>query len=126
MPTIEHTAIAATDTRALAEWYVSVLDFQIVFDSEGDPPVFFIKDDKDAMIEIVPLGPDGIAAGGVSNHLALLVEDFDAAKADLEARGVVFDPESGVPFFGGTRIAFFSDPDGHRIQILSRGRDILG
>src|SRR3954452_16306587 len=47
-----------------------------------------------------------------NNHpIALHVEDFKAAKAELESRGVEF--KSGVIDSGVCRQAFFADPDGN-------------
>jgi catechol 2,3-dioxygenase-like lactoylglutathione lyase family enzyme len=54
-----------------------------------------------------------------NNHpLELRVEDFEAAKAELESRGVEFEGEtldSGVCFQ-----AFFADPDGNALAIHHR------
>ena len=54
-----------------------------------------------------------------NNHpLELRVEDFEAAKAELESRGIEFRGEtldSGVCFQ-----AFFADPDGNALAIHHR------
>lgn len=71
-------------------------------------------------IEIVPPGPDGAVVDAKANHLAIWVDDFDAASARLISRGVALEPEIRNSFFGGTRIAFFNDVEGHRLQIISR------
>jgi len=58
------------------------------------------------------------------NHLALTVEDIDAALARLEPLGV--QPEK-PPYHPGDReelplIAFVADPDGYRIELIDGGR----
>ena len=126
MITIEHLALAAKDTRALAEWYRDVLDFTIAYDSGEKPPAFFVQDPNGMAIEIVPPGPDGEVVDANANHLALFVEDFDAAHALMKSRGVEFEPEMSNFYFGGTRIAFFNDPEGHRVQIIWRKERLGG
>jgi len=120
MFSLEHVALAAKDTRALAEWYRRVLGLKIVYESETTPKAFFVQDKNGMAIEIVPPGPDGSVVDAKANHLALWVNDFDAASTELKKRGVALEPEMRNAFFGGTRIAFFNDLEGHRLQIISR------
>ena len=52
------------------------------------------------------------------NHLALQVEDVEAARATLEARGVTF---MGDTFDTGVcHMAFFQDPDGNPLMLHHR------
>jgi predicted enzyme related to lactoylglutathione lyase len=50
--------------------------------------------------------------------LALRVSDVDAARAELEAKGVVFDGETIVT--GVCRQAWFKDPDGNALMLHRR------
>jgi catechol 2,3-dioxygenase-like lactoylglutathione lyase family enzyme len=50
--------------------------------------------------------------------LALRVPDVDAARADLEAKGVVFDGETIVT--GVCKQAWFKDPDGNALMLHRR------
>ena len=50
--------------------------------------------------------------------LALRVSDVDAARADLEAKGVEFDGETIVT--GVCRQAWFKDPDGNALMLHRR------
>jgi catechol 2,3-dioxygenase-like lactoylglutathione lyase family enzyme len=52
-------------------------------------------------------------------HVGLAVTGFDAAVAELKAKGVVFvkEPSSPRP---GVKIAFIQAPDGVQIEILER------
>ena len=50
--------------------------------------------------------------------IALHVEDFDAAKAELESRGVEF--KTDVIDSGVCKQAYFEDPDGNTIGIHNR------
>jgi len=57
------------------------------------------------------------------NHIALTVEDIDAAVSDLAAIGV--EPEKPAYHPGGNeslpRIAFVADPDGYRVELIDKG-----
>jgi lactoylglutathione lyase len=57
------------------------------------------------------------------NHIALAVDDIDAALADLAAIGV--EPERPPYRPGGNeslpRIAFVADPDGYRVELIDGG-----
>jgi lactoylglutathione lyase len=57
------------------------------------------------------------------NHIALTVEDIDAALGDLAAIGV--EPEKPAYHPGGNeslrRIAFVADPDGYRVELIDKG-----
>ena len=50
--------------------------------------------------------------------LALRVADVDAARAELEAKGVVFDGETIVT--GVCKQAWFKDPDGNALMLHRR------
>ncbi len=124
--TIEHIGLPAEDTRQLAEFYRDVLGFEIIYESDTEPPVFFVRDASGMSIEIVPPGPDKSASNAFMTHLALWTDDFDATLQELSAKGVRFEPEVSNEFFGGTRMAFFTDPGGHRAQIIWRKQKITG
>src|ERR671938_2204496 len=85
---LEHTAIASPNPQKLAEWYVKHLEFKINFSYEGN---YFVKAKNGTMLEIIP--SEGSRAAqkmkdpGI-RHLAVMVDDFDAAHAHLIAAGV--------------------------------------
>jgi catechol 2,3-dioxygenase-like lactoylglutathione lyase family enzyme len=119
---LEHVAICAKDTEALAKWYCDVLGFTVCYRGSKAPPTLFVKQPGGSMIEIMPAkGPrpsrgendEGLA------HLALSVTGFDAAFQALKAKGVRFigEPKDAS---GGVKVVFFSDPEGNLIQIIYR------
>ncbi|MEW6550292.1 MAG: VOC family protein [Spirochaetota bacterium] len=119
---IEHVGIAADDTEALASWYIRTLGFREFFRTQGDRPTIFLEDPSGAAVEVFARNPAEGKPGfedrtGV--HLAIAVEDFDEACADLEARGLRFLGEPRQVFSGG-KARFFSDPEGNRLHIVHR------
>lgn len=115
---IEHTAIASPDTERLAQWYVETLGFVINFNSGK---TFFIKAPDGTMIEIIAsesgLAPKAMKDAGL-RHLALTVSDYEAAFAQLKARGVSF---LGEPIVNAdVKVAFFTDPEGNFLHIIQR------
>lgn len=61
------------------------------------------------------------AEGGLFPHIAIEVDDIDAAFADVKAAGVSsFRTEEPMtmPIFGGIRNLFFKGPDGELIELL--------
>ena len=58
--------------------------------------------------------PFAVSPAGV----ALRVDDVDAARAELESSGVVFDGDTVVT--GVCRMAFFKDPDGNALLLHRR------
>jgi glyoxylase I family protein len=119
---LEHTAIASKAPRALAEWYVQTLGFVINFEYDGN---FFVKAPNGAMLEIIPAEGDAPATAMRTpglRHVAVMVSDFDAAYAELKARGVHF---LGEPFDNqGNRLVFFHDLEGNILHLLQRAQPL--
>jgi glyoxylase I family protein len=55
-------------------------------------------------------------------HIALRVPSLDAAKAELEKRGVTF-PGEIRPAAGGGKILFFEDGEGNLLHLVERPKD---
>jgi glyoxylase I family protein len=119
---LEHTAIASADPRSLAQWYVEHLDFHINFEYGGN---YFVKAANGSMLEIIPgkgpLTPPKLDDPGI-RHLAILVDDFDAAHQRLQAAGVGFltEPMNRQ----GNRLVFFSDQDGNILHLIQREKPL--
>ena len=115
---LEHTAIASPDPGKLANWYVETLGFCINFVYGGN---YFVKAPDGAMLEIIPAegerNGDGMRTPGL-RHLAVSVNDFDAALEKLKGLGVKL---VGEPFNNqGNRLAFFADADGNLLHLIHR------
>jgi len=83
---IEHFAIASPNPKRLADWYVSQLEFEITFEYAGN---YFIQARNGSLIEIIPSTgerPDaGLRTPGM-RHIAIAVDNFDAAYANVIAQ----------------------------------------
>ena len=120
---IEHMAIAAKETGALARWYCNVLGFKVVVDGGLTGTWFVGPSVGQAVIEIIAADQTPYHDRARSNpgwsHLAFTVGDFDDVVAALRARNVPFDGEPrGMA--GEQRLAFFFDPEGNCLQIVER------
>jgi glyoxylase I family protein len=121
---IEHFAIASEDPKRLADWYVAHLEFSIIYAQDG---AYFVEARNGALIEIIPAVGARLESGMKTpgmRHIAIAVEDFEAALGWLRERGVRF---LGEPYEGqGNRIVFFADADGNVVHLIQRGRPLRG
>jgi glyoxylase I family protein len=119
---LEHTAIASPDPAALAQWYVDTLGFRINFRYDA---FFFVKAPNGTMLEIIPSEGDR-ASNKMKDpgirHLAIAVDDFDKAHAQLQSAGVTF---AGEPYENqGNRLVFFTDRDGNLLHLIARANPL--
>lgn len=115
---LEHTALASPSPAALARWYVDHLGFRINFEYDGN---YFVRAPNGSMLEIIPSQgerkPEHPRDPGI-RHLAIAVDDFDAAYAKLKEAGVRFHAE---PYeTQGNRLVFFFDGDGNLLHLITR------
>jgi glyoxylase I family protein len=119
---LEHTAIASPDPKRLAEWYVQKLDFRINYIYEGN---YFVRASNGTVLEIIPSigdrAPQQMKDPGI-RHLAISVDDFDAAMEELRRRGVEFLTQ---PIdMQGNRLVYFGDGDGNFVHLIQRPRPL--
>jgi catechol 2,3-dioxygenase-like lactoylglutathione lyase family enzyme len=119
---IEHFAIASPNPKRLAEWYAANLEFEISYEYAGN---YFIEAANGALIEVIPAEgeafPSSVRTPGM-RHIAITVDDFDAAYEQLTRQGVKFE---GEPYLNqGNRLVFFQDPDGNLIHLIAREKPL--
>jgi glyoxylase I family protein len=123
---LEHLGLAARDPAALKDWYVKILDAQVVFSNGQTPPMFLLRLPGGMMIEIY--AGDFALSETANNklngwrHVALRVDSIESAKAELEKRGAIFTDEI-KPAGGGGRVLFFSDAEGNLLHLVERSAD---
>lgn len=120
---IEHVAIASPDPATLAKWYVETLGFSVCYESATTT---IVRAPDGSMIEITTSQgervPQDERQPGL-RHVALAVDDFDAAYELLRARGVSFEGEPSEK--KGVKTVFFKDPEGNLLHLIYR-REPLG
>lgn len=118
---IDHPALACDDVVTLTKWYCEVLGYKVF--AETPKPIFIIEAPDGTYIEMMPKDDTprpvrAICTPGWS-HLALRVNDMDAAMAALDKYDVQWEgPEFEA--VGGGRIRNFTDPEGNILQIVQR------
>jgi glyoxylase I family protein len=124
---VEHLAIVAKDPVTLKNWYERVLGAKEIFNNGQNPPTYLIALNN-VWFEIyaaeksLPDTANNKVAG--FRHLALRVDSLDAAKAELEKRGVKFT-EAERQAAGGGRILFFADCEGNLLHFVERTKDSI-
>ncbi|GGY61033.1 VOC family protein [Streptomyces omiyaensis] len=116
---LDHTVVHSTDRSASAHFLAGILGLEV-----GAPFGPFLPVDLANGVTLDFLQTSGPVR---EQHYAFLVrdEDFDAMIGRLEAAGVTYyaDPNHRHPhevndLFGG-RGAYFADPDGHNMEIMT-------
>ena len=123
------SAYSVADIEAVTKFYVDVLDFEVVKDVPlGDAMHFRWLRNGNQGIELVQMANSqpGPARGTPPAHLAvrgpgqlmLQVDDIEATKAALLAKGVT--PNVDITDVGvlGIKVMFVNDPEGNPIEIV--------
>jgi catechol 2,3-dioxygenase-like lactoylglutathione lyase family enzyme len=122
---LEVIGIPVSDVDAAKEFYASVVGFHVDHDISPGPGMRVVQLTPPGSPCSVVIG-EGMPLGepGTTKGAQLVVDDIDAARAELVDRGLEISPgqqlgPEGVP---GSRVAFFNDPDGNgwSIQELKR------
>lgn len=122
---VEHIAVVAKDVNNLKKWYERVLGAREIYHNGQNPPTCLLSLGN-VWLELYTAqkpqeDPDNNKLSGF-RHLALRVDSLDAAKAELEKRGVIFS-ETERPAVGGGRILFFEDAEGNLLHFVERNKD---
>ncbi len=111
-----HIALLTHNFAEMEKFYSETLGFPIT-KRWDDIPIIFI-DIGSTTIELIgkDRGPVAGSPPGAFEHLALHVEDVDAAYAELVSKNitVTIEPKN----FKDIRICFFKDSDGNLIELV--------
>jgi glyoxylase I family protein len=125
----EHLAIPSPNPVALRDWYIRLLGAREIFNNGQNPPTLLIALPGGGWFEIYaatgtpkPEDRGNNKLAGL-RHVALRVPSLDAAKAELEKRGVKFTEEIR-PAAGGGRVLFFEDCEGNLLHLVERPKDL--
>ena len=111
---IDHLVLHVSDVSRAKKFYIDVLGMSVY--RENDCQVFLHAGQQGVAL-FKKEGDYPLTTGNDLNHLALNVASgtYEALKADLEKHGVTVTGRRG-----DDRCIYFSDPDGHRLQLMVR------
>jgi len=111
---IDHLVLHVSDVSRAKKFYTDILGMTVY--RENDRQVFLHAGQQGVAL-FKKQGESPLTTGNDLNHLALNVASgtYEALKADLQKHGVAVSGRSG-----DDRCIYFSDPDGHRLQLMIR------
>jgi lactoylglutathione lyase len=117
---ILHTCLNVADADRAVDWYTENLDFEESWGFEtpdGETVNRYVADGNGVELQFSDTDGEAPAeAGDLWDHLAVKVEDVDAAFEEIDHHGVVKKPADQPA--AGARTAFIEDPDGHVIELI--------
>ena len=121
---VHHFGLVTDRLERMRDFYVEVLGLPVISGFPDHQIVFL----KAGSVWIELLGEDALPATssqrgpGGWRHLALEVDDVDAAFAEMARRGVEVSspPEPFPPEAPEFRIAFLRDPEGNLLELIQR------
>ena len=122
-----HTLLSVGDLQRSFVFYTRVLGMQLLRKTENPDYKYtlafvgFGKNPEHAEIELTyNWGVDSYEMGTAFGHLALGVPDVYGACEKIKAAGGKVTREAGPVKGGSTVIAFVTDPDGYKIELIQR------
>jgi lactoylglutathione lyase len=122
---ILHTMIRTGDMDRSIDFYTKIFGMKLLRRHdypEGKFTLAFVgygDESEGAVIELTyNWGVTSYEQGTGFGHIAIEVEDAYKACADIKALGGVVSREAGPMKGGSTVIAFVTDPDGYKIELI--------
>ena len=126
---ILHTMLRVGDLNRSIDFYTKVLGMNLLRTTERPEQKYslafvgFGKGNGDGQAEIELTHNHGVTSydlGTAYGHIAIEVSDAYAACAAIKAAGGNVTREAGPVAGGDTIIAFVTDPDGYKIELIQR------
>jgi len=122
-----HTMLRVGDLQRSIDFYTTVMGMQLLRTTERPEQKYSLafvgygRNPDHAEIELTyNHGVDHYELGTAYGHIALEVPDAAAACAKIRANGGNVTREAGPVQGGATVIAFVTDPDGYKIELIER------
>ena len=114
---LAHIGIFVKDLDKSVDYYKR-LGFTL--DAEEQPSIrLAFMSAGNCLIELVEQKDLPKREAGVVDHVAMVVEDIEAAIVSAKANGIEITGEIGeVPILGGVKNVFFDGPDGERLEFF--------
>ncbi|APW38027.1 lactoylglutathione lyase [Rhodoferax koreense] len=128
-----HTMLRVGNLQRSIDFYTKVLGMTLQRTSENPEYKYSLAfvgygtNPEHAEIELTyNWGVDRYELGTAYGHIALGVPDAYAACEKIKAAGGVVTREAGPVKGGTTVIAFVTDPDGYKVELIQRAEDAPG
>ena len=115
------------------DFYTQVLGMTLLRQSENPEYQYSLAflgfeggNPNQAELELTYWGTERYDHGNAYGHIALGVPDAAAACAKIKAAGGNVTREAGPVMGGSTVIAFVTDPDGYKIELIERAEGAAG
>ena len=124
-----HTMLRVGDLQRSIDFYTKVLGMNLLRTTERPEQKYslafvgFGKGNGDGQAEVELTYNHGVSSydlGTAYGHIAIGVPDAYAACAKIKAAGGNVTREAGPVAGGDTIIAFVTDPDGYKIELIQR------
>ena len=113
---INHVGIPTDDREASIAFFRDLIGLEVIPHQIDDNPLVWTRAEDGSMVHLIE-PREGVSAGF---HVALQVDDIDAALDAVNAAGIEITSGPGERH-NGQRYFFISDPDGNRIEIATAG-----
>ena len=130
---ILHTMLRVGDLQRSIDFYTQVLGMQLLRTSENSEYQYTLaflgygSNPEHAELELTyNWGVDAYDLGTAYGHIALGVPDAYAAVEKIKQAGGNVTREAGPVKGGSTVIAFVTDPDGYKIELIQRAKGGVG
>jgi lactoylglutathione lyase len=116
MAKLDHVGIYVSDLKKSVSFYQNLFGFPVVMEFTSGEAKIKMLDLGLGKLELVQRpGSPGTPPDGNWSHLAIDEPQFDLVLEKLEERSI---ETRLVTMDNGNRLCFFSDPDGHVIEIM--------
>ncbi len=126
---ILHTMLRVGDLQRSVDFYTKVMGMQLLRNTDRPEQKYSLAfvgygpESEHAVLELTyNYGVDKYDMGGAFGHVAIAVEDAYAACEKIKAAGGNVTREAGPVKGGTTVIAFVTDPDGYKIELIQARR----
>ncbi len=122
-----HTMLRVGDLHRAINFYTQVMGMQLLRTTDRPEQKYALafvgygKNPEHAEIELTyNYGVESYDLGSAYGHIAIEVPDACAACEKIKANGGAVTREAGPVKGGNTVIAFVTDPDGYKIELIER------
>jgi lactoylglutathione lyase len=122
-----HTMLRVGNLQRAIDFYTQAMGMQLLRTTDRPDQKYSLafvgygNNPEHAEIELTyNYGVDSYELGSAYGHIALGVPDVYAACATIKAKGGNITREPGPVKGGNTVIAFVTDPDGYKIELIER------